>query len=137
MSEEKTKEAALYEFFNSLRRIDITGEKRTLPGYLDTAVPDDVRYPYLTYTCATSAWGEGNASLTVNIFDRTTSEADINEWTRILGHAVPPGGTRFAADGGYIWLRRGTPWCQAYVDQNDKLIKRRYINVIAEYHTME
>lgn len=39
-------------------------------------------------------------------------------------------------DGGYIWLKRGTPWCQPMIDQADSNIKRRYINITAEYLTM-
>ena len=119
-----TKEAALQAFF-----------ERFLPSYASAAVPDDVVFPYLTYDLVTSAWEEGEVSLTVNLWYYTTSEAAPNAKTRELSQAIGRGGTLLPCDGGAIWLKRGSPWCQSLHDDADTRIKRRYINVTAEYLT--
>ena len=56
-----TKEAALYQFFSSFG----------LEAYAETAVPEDAVFPYLTYQAATSAFEEGEVSLTVNLWYHT------------------------------------------------------------------
>lgn len=119
-----TKEAALQAFF-----------ERFLPSYASSAVPEDVVFPYLTYDLVTSAWEEGEVSLTINLWYYTTSEAAPNAKARELSQAIGRGGTLLPCDGGSIWLKRGSPWCQSLHDDADARIKRRYINVTAEYHT--
>lgn len=119
-----TKEAALQAFF-----------ERFLPSYASASVPDDVTFPYLTYDLITSAWEEGEVGLTVNLWYYTTSEATPNAMARTLSEAIGRGGTLLPCDGGAIWLKRGSPWCQSLHDDADTRIKRRYINVTAEYLT--
>ena len=53
-----------------------------------------------------------------------------------LSAAIGYGGVRLSCDEGYIWLKRGSPWCQNLSDETDPFIKRRYINVTAEYQTL-
>ena len=119
-----TQEAALQAFF-----------ERFLPSYASSAVPEDVVFPYLTYDLVTSAWGEGEVRLTVNLWYYTTSEAAPNAKARELSQAIGRGGTLLPCDGGAIWLKRGSPWCQSLHDDADTRIKRRYINVTAEFFT--
>ncbi len=120
-----TKEAALHSFFN------IFG----IPGYPASAVPDDAVFPWLTYELITSAWDGGEVGLTVNIWYHTTDEAQPNAKARELSELLGLGGAVLPCDGGYIWLKRGSPWCQNLTDETDKAIKRRYINISAEYLT--
>lgn len=121
-----TKTAALYQFFAGFG----------IPAYAATAVPDDAKLPYLTYTAPVSAFEEGPVSLTVNLWYRTTSEAVPNAKSEELSHAIGRGGVRLRCDGGYIWLLRGSPFSQPVSDTTDSAIKRRYINITAEYMTM-
>lgn len=120
-----TKEAALQAFF-----------ERFLPSYAASAVPEDVVFPYLTYELITSAWEEGEVGITVNLWYYTTSEAAPNAKARELSAAIGMGGVQVPCDGGAIWLKRGSPWCQSLHDSTDTNIKRRYINVTAEYLTV-
>lgn len=120
-----TKEAALQAFF-----------QRFLPSYAASAVPEDVKFPYLTYELITSAWEEGEVGLTVNLWYYTTSEAAPNAKVREISQAIGMGGVQVPCDGGSIWLKRGSPWCQSLTDDTDPRIKRRYLNVSTEYHTM-
>jgi hypothetical protein len=120
------KAAALYTFFNSFK----------IDGFPATAVPDDVTFPYLTYDLTTSAWGEGEVNCTVNIYYYTESEALPNQKAEELSKAIGLGGMRLLCDEGMIWVKRGTPWCQALTEGEKNEVKRRYININLEYFTL-
>lgn len=120
-----TKEAALHKFFNSFG----------IPFFPSSSVPDDAIFPWGTYELITSAWDGGEVGLTVNLWYYTTDEAPPNAKARELSEVIGRGGKMLKCDGGYIWLKRGSPWCQSLSDETDKIIKRRYINVTAEYLT--
>ena len=120
-----TKGAALQAFFSQF-----------MGAYAASAVPEDVTFPYLTYELITSAWDGGEVGLTVNMWFYTTSESVPNAKAQELSDAIGYGGVTLPCDGGFIWLKRGSPWCQNLQDYTDKNIKRRYINVTAEYMTL-
>ena len=120
-----TKGAALQSFFDSI-----------MTSYAASAVPGDATLPYLTYELITSAWDGGEVGLTVNMWFRTTSEKEPNSYVEKLSKAIGLGGVQIPCDDGVIWLKRGSPWAQSLTDETDKTIKRRYINVTAEYLTM-
>lgn len=121
-----TKEAALHSFFNSFG----------IPGYPSSAVPEDAVFPWLTYDLITDAWDGGEVGLTVNLWYYTTDEAQSNAKARELSETIGYSGKVLPCDGGYIWLKRGSPWCQNLAEDSDTNIKRRYINVTAEYLTL-
>ena len=120
-----TKGAALQAFFSQF-----------IDAYAASAVPEDVTFPYLTYELITSAWDGGEVGLTVNMWFRTTSEKEPNAAVDRLSKAIGLGGVFLHCDDGVIWLKRGSPWAQSLTDETDKTIKRRYINVTAEYLTL-
>lgn len=123
-----TKAEALYAFFSGFG----------IPAYASSAVPDDAVFPWLTYDLSTSAWdgdNGGDVSLTVNLWYCTTSEAAPNAKAEELSKAIGLGGKLLPCDEGVIWLKRGSPWCQSLQDDSDSMIKRRYINITAEYMT--
>lgn len=142
-----TPAAALYQFFAS-----------AIPGwsaYAETAVPSkaagdayDATFPYLTYSLPTSSFNFGEVSVSVNLWDKkrgakqdgtqagTATEATMNAAAAALSDAIGRGGVTLPCDGGYIWLKRGTPFSQAMADE-DVTIKRRYINIVAEYATID
>ena len=120
-----TKGAALQAFFSQF-----------MDAYAASAVPEDVTFPYLTYELITSAWNGGEVGLTVNMWFRTTSEKEPNAAVDKLSKAIGLGGVQLPCDDGMIWLKRGSPWAQSLADETDKTIKRRYINVTAEYLTI-
>jgi hypothetical protein len=120
-----TKGAALQAFF-----------ERFLPSYAASAVPNDVTFPYLTYELITDAWDGGEVGITVNLRDYTTKEAPLNAKAQELSNAIGLGGVTLPCDDGFIWLKRGSPWCQSLYDASDSHIKRRYLNVTAEYMTL-
>ena len=79
-----------------------------MTAYTVTSVPEDAVFPYLTYELVVDAWDGGE---------------------------VGPGGKLLPCDGGYVWLKRGSPWCQSLRDEASDSIKRRYLNVTAEFLT--
>ena len=119
-----TKGAALQDFFSQF-----------MDAYAASAVPEDVNFPYLTYELITSAWDGGEVGLTVNLWFYTTSEAVPNAKAQELSDAIGYGGVTLPCDGGFIWMKRGSPWCQNLQDDTEPNIKRRYINLTAEYLT--
>lgn len=120
-----TKAAALHQFFSSFR----------IPAYAATSVPEDAKLPYLTYELITSAWEGGEVSLTVNLWFYTESEKIPNDKAEEISRTLGLGGKVLPCEGGYIWLKRGSPWCQSLSDETSPNIKRRYLNVTAEYLT--
>lgn len=120
-----TKGAALQSFFESFG----------IPAYSYTSVPEDAAFPYLTYTPVFDSWGSGQAAITVNLWYRTTSEAVPSAKAQEIADAI--GGGKYAiCDGGAVLLTKGSPWCQSMTDGTDAKIKRRYININAEYITL-
>lgn len=119
-----TKDKALYAWFNNF-----------MPFYPASSVPGDVVFPYGTYELITDSLYGGEVGLTVNLWFYTESEADPNDKAQEFAQYIGMGGAVIPCDEGYIWIKRGTPWSQILVDESDAKIKRRYINVTAEYLT--
>lgn len=109
--------------------------ERFLPAYTSASVPEDVVFPWLTYDAVFSAFGGERVSITVNLWYYTESEALPNAKAEEISKAIGYGGTLLQCDDGYIWLTRGSPFCQSIKDDSDPNIKRRYINISAEYLT--
>lgn len=143
-----TKQAALHAFLNTAipitpRTDTETGETLNfLPFYPVGNVPDYAQqnftkgWSYGTYTPVFDSFGGSPVSLTINIWAYTLKEKPLNDAANALAKAVGYGGKPVKCDGGYIWLRRGTPWCQNLYE-DDFNIKRRYINLTAEYLTAD
>lgn len=74
--------------------------------------------------------------MTVNLWFYTTREDIPDEKAHEFSELIGYGGTQIPCDGGYIWLKRGSPFCQSITDSTDSNIKRRYINLTAEYLTL-
>ena len=121
-----TKNKALYAWFS----------EGSIPFYRASSVPDDVVMPYGTYEYIDSAFDLGEVGLTVNLWFRTESEAIPDEKAQELSKRIGYGGVIIPCDGGYIWLKRGSPFCQSLKYEEDNNIKRRYINLTAEYLTL-
>lgn len=122
-----TKGQALHSFFSGF----------DIPTYPTTNVPDDAAFPWMTYELITDTWEGGEVGITVNLWYYTESEAIPNAKAKEISESIGSGGIVLDLGGGeYIWLKRGTPWCQSLADSSDNSVKRRYINVTAEYLTL-
>lgn len=104
-----------------------------LPAYATSNVPKDAVFPWLTYELATGSWESGEIGLVINLWFYTESEAIPNAKAQEIADAIGMGGCMVAYDGGAMWVKRGTPWCQNVADDTDRNIKRRYLNISVEY----
>lgn len=121
-----TKAAAIYQFWNSFG----------LTAYEENTVPDDASFPYITYQLFTDSF-DREITLTASIWYRSESWSGINAKTEEISQKISRGGKVIPCDGGAIWLKRGQPFAQSMGDESDDLIKRKYLNITAEFMTAD
>lgn len=119
-----TPEAAIYGFMSGFG----------IPAYAATSVPDDAEFPYITYELAVDDFWGGDTALPMSIWYRGDSEAEPNAKAREVSKALA-GCKCLPCDGGGIILKKGSPFCQNMADGGDSAVKRRYINLTAEFIT--
>ena len=119
-----TKDKALYAWFSQF-----------MTAYPETSVPEDAQFPWLTYELVSGALDSGEVGITVNLWYYSEQEAEPNAKAQEIADAIGMGGVIIQCDGGAIWIKRGTPWCQNIRDDSDGNIKRRYLNITLEYLT--
>ena len=124
-----TKEAALYNFWSMFG----------LPAYEENSVPsgeDGAEFPYITYQVVTDSFGN-DVAMAGSVWYRSTSWKEANAKAQEISNVLGSGGVTLACDGGIIWLRRGVPFAQNMGDESDNLIKRKYLNITAEFMTAD
>ena len=121
-----TKAAAIYQFWSSFG----------LKAYEENTVPEDADFPYITYQLVTDSF-DYEIPLTASIWYRSESWTAINAKTEEISQKISRGGKFIPCDGGAIWLKRGQPFAQSMGDESDNLIKRKYLNITAEYMTAD
>ena len=121
-----TKAAAIYQFWSSFG----------LTAYEENTVPTDAALPYITYQLVTDSF-DREIPLTASIWYRSESWAGINAKTDEISQKISRGGKIIPCDGGAIWLKRGQPFAQSMGDESDDLIKRKHLNITAEFMTAD
>lgn len=125
-----TKAGALYNFFSSFG----------IEAYEETLVPtgdEAPKFPYLTYPLITDSF-DREVILPFSLWYR--SEASLlvlNTKTEEISQRIGRGGIFLNCDGGKIWIKRGSPFAQTMGDPNDNTIKRKLINITAEFLTAD
>ena len=105
------------------------------PAYHEYSVPDDARFPYITYSEVTDSLGNA-VSLSASLWDRSTSWSHITLKSDEIAKAIAEyGHFVIELDNGYLWLVKGNPFAQRMNDPNDDRIKRIYLNVLGEFLT--
>ena len=121
-----TKAAAMYQFWNSFG----------LTAYEENTVPTDATFPYITYQLVTDSF-DREIPLTASLWYRSESWTGINAKTEEISQKISRGGKIISCDDGAIWLKRGQPLAQNMGDESDDLIKRKYLNITAEFLTAD
>ena len=121
-----TKASALYQFWNSFG----------LTAYEENTVADDAAFPYITYQLVTDSF-DREIPLAASLWYRSESWKTINAKTEEISQTISRGGRVISCDGGAIWLKRGQPFAQSMGDESDGLIKRKYLNITAEFMTAD
>ncbi len=120
-----TKAAVIHQFWSSFG----------IPAYEENAVPsgsDAPDYPYITYTFASDSLG-ADLSMLASVWYRSTSWVAANAKAEEISKKITRGGIVLPCDGGAVWLRRGSPFSQSVGDEADDMMRRKYINITAEY----
>ena len=121
-----TKAAAIYQFWNSFG----------MTAYEENTVPNDAAFPYITYQLVTDSF-DREVPVTASLWYRSESWTAINAKTEEISQKISRGGKIISCDGGAIWLKRGQPFAQNMGDESDNLIKRKYLNITAEFMTAD
>lgn len=125
-----TKASALYNFFSSFG----------IEAYEETLVPtgdEAPKFPYLTYQLITDTF-DNEVLIPISLWYRSeASLLALNSKTEEISQRIGRGGVFLDCDGGKIWIKRGSPFAQTMSDSEDKTIKRKYINITAEFLTAD
>ena len=121
-----TKASALYNFWSGFG----------LNAYEENTVQTDAKFPYITYQVVTDSFG-AEVALTASVWYRDTSWVEANAKSEEISRTISRGGKTIPVDGGALWLKRGTPFAQSMGDETDDLIKRKYLNITAEFLTAD
>ena len=121
-----TKAAAIYQFWSGFG----------LTAYEENTVPTDAAFPYITYQLVTDSF-DREVPVTASLWYRSESWTAINTKTGEISQTIGLGGKIISCDGGAIWMKRGQPFAQNMGDESDDLIKRKYLNITAEFMTAD
>lgn len=125
-----TKASALYNFFSSFG----------IEAYEETLVPtgeEAPKFPYLTYQLITDSF-DNEVLIPVSLWYRSeASLLALNTKTEEISQRIGRGGVFLDCDGGKIWIKRGSPFAQTMSEPEDNTIRRKYINITAEFLTAD
>lgn len=121
-----TKAAAIYQFWSSFG----------LTAYEENTVHTDAIFPYITYQLVTDSF-DREIQFTASLWYRSESWTAINAKVEEISQKIGRGGKNISCDDGAIWLKRGQPFAQNMRDESDDLIKRKYLNITAEFMTAD
>ena len=120
-----SKASALYTWFSGFG----------ITAYEESNVKSNPTFPYLTYTYTTGDFDSGEVPIVVNLWYMSEGNATINSKSEEIYDRIGRGGVIIPVESGSIWLKRGSPFCQALSEPSDANIRRRYINITAEFRT--
>lgn len=106
-------------------------------AYQEDTVPHDAGFPRLTYSFSASAFEEGAVLLHVNLWYRGEGWENINALSETISETIGRGGVMLPCKGGCIWIKRGSPFSQSMSDTDDDSVRRKYINIEAEFLTAD
>ena len=110
-----------------------------LAAFEENSVPDGEfapDYPYITYEFMSDSLGS-EVMLSASLWYRSTAWTEANDKADEIGAAIGMGGVIISCDGGGIWIKRGSPFAQSMGDERDDMIKRKLLNITAEYLTAD
>ena len=121
------KTQALYKFWSSFG----------LPAYNELTVPDNAELPYITYEVATGSLGDIiplSASIWYNSYSWEEVAKKSDEVAEFIYKQDPPG---IKIKGGRLYITKGKPFTRDMDDDSSKMIRKRVININAEFQTAD
>ena len=101
-----------------------------------SAYDESMEFPsnnYITYEVQTANIGN-SAALTASLWYRSTSWEDISKKADESAAYIGYGGKVIAIDGGYIWIKLGSPFAQRMPVEQDS-IRRIILNISVDFLT--
>ncbi len=122
------KAAAIYQFWSSFG----------LDAYEENAIYsmlEKPQFPYITYELNTDSFEGNSIPLSASLWYSGTSWLPAENKAEEISTAIGRGGKLIPCDGGYIWIKRRSPFSQSMGDSSDDLIKRKYLSISVEFWT--
>lgn len=94
----------------------------------------DLPDAYITYEVQTSNLGDPVA-LTASLWYRSTSWAGISQKAEEIAQAIGYGGKVIPVEGGYLWIKLGSPFAQRMAVDEDDSMRRIYLNISVDFLT--
>ncbi len=123
-----TKAAAIYNFW---AQFGLTAYEENSVFDME-GTPD---FPYLTYELNTSSF-DGAIPLSCSLWYRSTSWVKANAKAEEISETIGQGGVIVPFSDGYVWITRGSLFAQSMGDSSDDLIKRKVLNIYAEFFSV-
>lgn len=120
------KAQAIHQFWSSFNLTAID-EQSAYDEKID--LPDN----YITYELQTSNFGDP-LSLTASLWYYTTSWKDITDKADEIAKYIGYGGKIIAVDGGYIWIKLGTPFAQRMATEQENY-RRIILSITVDFLT--
>lgn len=86
---------------------------------------------YITYEVQTANFGD-SVALTANLWYHSTSWSEIEQKKDQIAEYIGWGGKLIPIDGGYIWIKLGTPFAQRMQSETDSF-RRIYMNISVDF----
>ena len=122
-----TKSAVLHQFFSRFG-IDAYEENSAF----NLGAPP--QFPYITYENRTDALSDRDTAITFSIWYRSTSWVDCNAKADAISAYLGQGGKVIPCDGGYVWIKRDSPFAQSMSDPDD-MVRRKYCSLRVSFLT--
>lgn len=117
------KQQALQSFWNGFG----------LPAYEESTVEEDAEMPYITYNVISDSF-ENTVTLNADIWYYSKSWKGIDQMSNAIARLIGLGGVLMRIEGGYLWVKKGTPFSQHVTDPND-MVRRIRLTVEADFLT--
>ena len=118
---------------NSSQTLNAFWNSFGLKFYDENTVPENATLPYGTYN-ESMAYFDEPVMMSASLWYKGLSWVDITQKAMEIGAAIGLDCRIIPFDGGYLWIKRGTPFAQRMSDENEQ-IRRIYMNVEVEYLT--
>lgn len=122
------KEQALQTFWSSFG----------IAAYDESTVPTGSNapaFPYITYNVVTDSLYGNSVAMTASVWDRSSSWQFVTDKSHQISAEIGVGGKSISVDGGYMWIKRGTPFAQRMADDSDDMVRRIYMNISVDFLT--
>lgn len=104
-----------------------------LPAYEENTVDKDAEMPYITYNVITDNY-ENTVTLNASLWYYSKSWKGIDTMANAIGDYLARDRVIIKIDGGYFWVKKGTPFSQHVADTND-MVRRVRLTVEADFLT--